>query len=131
MTTKNNFHREAIELGKRIKKLREANQLTHRQLAKDTGVSYGLISHVELGKTTLSFVTVGKLATALGCTTDYLIYGEQSPTQPQYVTLNVVKKLLEDIAKTTKKELEEKYIDQIKQLQKQLAKAKAKTTKTD
>ena len=57
-----------MEIGRRLRKLREARQLKLRQLAIRTGLSVSLISQIELGKSAASLSTLYKIVTALGVT---------------------------------------------------------------
>ena len=52
-------------VGKRLRAKRTKAQLTLKQLANRTGLSVGLISQIELGKSAASMSTLHKLATAL------------------------------------------------------------------
>ena len=52
-------------------------QLTQTVLAKQVGVSTPMITQIERGTKQASAPLIADLATALGCTTDHLIYGEQ------------------------------------------------------
>ena len=57
-----------MEIGQRLRKLRQARQLKLRQLAIRTGLSVSLISQIELGRTAASLSTLYKILTALGVT---------------------------------------------------------------
>ncbi len=57
-----------MEIGRRLRRLRQERQLNLRQLATRTGLSVSLISQIELGKTAASLSTLYKIVTALGVT---------------------------------------------------------------
>lgn len=62
-----------------LKKFREINEYTQKELAGLTGISYSLISKLETGERNLhkvKFGTIQALAEALGCTTDELLFDE-------------------------------------------------------
>jgi transcriptional regulator with XRE-family HTH domain len=60
-------------LGKNIRKIRTARNLSMRDLAERVGVSASFISQVEQGKTSPSIATLKKIAVELGTTIGYLI----------------------------------------------------------
>lgn len=62
-----------VELGEVIRKLRLQRNLTVRDLAEKTNLSYAYISQIENGKRTPTIETLDKLAKALGVTIQYLI----------------------------------------------------------
>jgi len=63
-----------MDLGDRIKRQREKRRLTQTELAERAGVNQALISRLE-SKISASTNTeaLKRLATALACTTDYLV----------------------------------------------------------
>ena len=65
--------------GKRVKALRQAQGITLRQLAADTGLSFGYLGKIEHGVHTPSNATVQKLSYALKTTPNELT---MSPEQP-------------------------------------------------
>lgn len=65
-------------LGERVKKLREAQGLTQRELAERIGTSSGLISFIERDKNKPSYEVIRRLSEVLGTSTDYLIYGKDA-----------------------------------------------------
>lgn len=62
-----------VELGEVVRKLRLQRNLTVRDLAEKTNLSYAYISQIENGKRTPTIETLDKLAKALGVTIQYLI----------------------------------------------------------
>ena len=69
-----------MNLGQRIRKRREALNLTQQELAKTLGVTPQHISVVEQGKRVPSLTFLAKLAEKLGTNTDYLISGKVAQT---------------------------------------------------
>lgn len=62
-------------LGERAKERRKLSKLTQIQLSKKVGVSSVTISQWESGDTSPKGKNLHKLAEALGCTPEYLLYG--------------------------------------------------------
>lgn len=65
------------DFAKRIRELREARNMTQKELAQRTGVSQVSIYMYESGETTPKAAIVGKLASALGVTCDEIINGKE------------------------------------------------------
>jgi transcriptional regulator with XRE-family HTH domain len=78
-----------MDIGQRLKKVREQKGLSLRQLSELSGVERGLISKLERGQRPQVSVHVAmRLARALGITLDYLagMYEEEeSPFEPAAV----------------------------------------------
>ncbi len=66
-----------MSLGQRIRKRRQALEITQRQLAEALGVTPQHISAVEQDKRTPSLPSLAKLAEELGVTVDYLVTGKE------------------------------------------------------
>ena len=67
------------ELGLRLSAARKEAGVGLRALARQLGVSPGLISMVENGKIAPSVSTLYAIATTLGLSFDYLFHGQESP----------------------------------------------------
>lgn len=65
--------------GERIRELREGKDISLRELAKTVGVSAPFLSDIEFGRRFPSEVALGRIATALGTTTEDL---SQYDTRP-------------------------------------------------
>jgi DNA-binding NtrC family response regulator len=57
-----------MEIGRRMRQMRQDRMLTLKQLAGRTGLSVSLISQIELAKSAASISTLYKIVTALGVT---------------------------------------------------------------
>lgn len=81
MTESNEKTDFKTNFGKRLRKLRlERNLPRMKDLADLIGVTQQSISYYESGDRLPDAITLTKLAAALGCTTDYLLFIEDAPT---------------------------------------------------
>jgi len=62
--------------GERVREERVKKDLTQAQLAEMVRVSSPMITQIERGTKQASAPLIGELAKVLGCTADYLIYGD-------------------------------------------------------
>ncbi len=69
------------EMGLRIAQRREILHISQTQLAEMCDVSPNTITSIETGKTGARFDTFRKLAIALRCSADYLMFGENQPSE--------------------------------------------------
>lgn len=75
-----------LELGQRVKELREALNLSRKDLAELLDISDYFLAEIELGRRGVSNVTLCKLADALCTTTDYLLRGIHGPSDIKSIT---------------------------------------------
>ena len=68
---------EAAAIGGRIRQVRQAKRLTLEQLAEAAETSVQFLSQVEKGEQSMTMVKFAHLATALGMSSDYLLYGRE------------------------------------------------------
>ena len=69
-------------LGEKIKKLREKNNMTQKQLSNKSGISVSYIQQLEYGKKeNPSIETLNKIASALGVTINRLVGNKKTKTQ--------------------------------------------------
>ena len=78
-------------IGRRIKKLRKAKNLSQTQLRDRTTISKTHMSHIETGTTKLSLPALIEIANALGVTTDQILSDNVE------ATTSVFRKDVEDI----------------------------------
>lgn len=74
------------QIGKRIKEIREQNNLSQAELAEATNLSVSYISHVENAKRKASLESVLRIVNALGITIDELLAGVQLHNPTAYQT---------------------------------------------
>lgn len=67
-----------MDFGENLKKIRTQRGLSQQDLANASDFSQVAVSKFESGKLNPEPKTIGKLAKALGVTTDRLIYGEEN-----------------------------------------------------
>ena len=106
-----------IELGKRIKSIREKVKLTQHDLYEKTGISTTQLSAYENGKKSIGLQTIAKIAKALGTTIDYIYYGsnEMKPISSSInkgeLIVNCVSALFDEgVIKALIREDENKYV---------------------
>lgn len=66
-----------LEIGKRLKDIREQKRISQKELAESMDILPTQYSKVENGKVVPSIQTIVKAATALNVTTDEIIFGVQ------------------------------------------------------
>ena len=74
-----NEHRE--EVGRRIKRLRQAQDMTVHDLAKKSSISAGYLSEVERGLSAVSIDKLKQIAEGLGINTEALLDDSQTDAQ--------------------------------------------------
>ena len=79
MATKNGIRHE---IGRRIKQLRLAKELTIQELAERAKMSAGYLSEVERARSALSAEKLAALARCLDTSVDYLLTGTGGPNEP-------------------------------------------------
>ncbi|MCD7716116.1 MAG: helix-turn-helix domain-containing protein [Lachnospiraceae bacterium] len=70
-----------LEIGQRIRLLREAHGYSREQLAEILNVSSRFCYDLELGNKGMSVDTLSDLAEALNISTDYLLFGSSSKSE--------------------------------------------------
>ncbi len=73
---------DLLETGMRIKKIRKKLGLTQDQLAEKAGISAHFVYEIERGQKTMSLYTLVDIASALGASTDYLLFGQTPDIAP-------------------------------------------------
>ena len=82
-------NRTRLEVGKRIKAIRQARGMTVQQLATAAGMSPGYLSEVERGLSAISFEKLVRIAEKLHVTTDFLNDGDGSPEESDSIRIPV------------------------------------------
>ena len=70
-----------IQIGDRIRTLREMNNYTREELAEKVDISTKFLYEIELGKKGFSAHTLSRLAKNLSVSCDYIMYGEDNRPQ--------------------------------------------------
>lgn len=84
---------ENIEIGLRIRNLREDAKLSREKLAELSFISTQFLSDIETGKKGMTVTTLKKICNALNVSTDYIVYGNND------VNLNSISKMMTDMDK--------------------------------
>ena len=79
-------HTDDLSIGNRIKQKRRNKGVTEAKMAEDLSTYIGKISRLETGKTEIKAGDLLLISRYLGCSIDYLVTGEETPT---YVKANV------------------------------------------
>ena len=74
-----------IEVGRRIRKVREDLNLTREQLAEASEMTPRFLTCVENGQSGVSLESLKKLSACLRVSTDYLLFGRKRGGMPQDV----------------------------------------------
>lgn len=75
---------DALEMGERIKKQRLLLGYSREKLAELTDITPRYCYDLELGLKHMSVTTLCKMSSALYLSTDYILFGEQTPTDLYY-----------------------------------------------
>lgn len=65
-----------IEIGKRIKSLREGSKLTQTKIAEYLSLDQSMIAKMEKGERNITSDVIEKLSALFCCTVDYILFGE-------------------------------------------------------
>lgn len=74
-----------VEMGLKIRILREEKRLTQMMLAELTGMTDWEISNIESGKVTPLFSSIYEIAKALNTSIDYLVSEGDDPDKEKYI----------------------------------------------
>ena len=77
-------------VGIRLKECRRKNHLTQEEFAELVEVSPHYIYEIERGLKAMSLHTLDKIVTALGVSTDYLLYDGKTPVKNESDQLSVI-----------------------------------------
>lgn len=87
-----------MEVGERIRALRERRDWTQKKLAEKVGINLSVFNRIEMGDRKIRTDELTKIADALGVTTDYLL-GTETETKKTYNDKETTIKLVEEQAK--------------------------------
>lgn len=65
-----------IEIGLRVRKLREGYRYTREELAENADISVAFLGKIESGEKGISAKTLAKLSGALRVSSDFILFGE-------------------------------------------------------
>lgn len=65
------------EIGLRVRRRRETLGYSREKLAETAGLAVSFLGSIELGKSDFSVSTLKKLCTALGVSSDFLLFGNE------------------------------------------------------
>ena len=74
-----------VEIGIRIKELRQVRNMTREELAEKSEISSKFLYEIELGKKGLSADTLVKIANTLSSSCDYIMTGEYRPGNEAFI----------------------------------------------
>ena len=67
-----------VNIGKRIRQIRESQNKTREQIAEAAEISPQFLFYIETGQKSMTAKTIVNLAKALNVTTDYILIGQYS-----------------------------------------------------
>ncbi len=67
---------DMVEIGKRIKKLREDADLTQTKVAEYLSLDQSMVAKMEKGERSISSDVIGKLSALFCCTEAYILFGD-------------------------------------------------------
>ena len=74
------------QIGRRVRDMREYQEMTREQLAEYADISVQFLSTIESGQKSMTTHTLYKMSKALNVTTDYLVTGEASSGGSDHIT---------------------------------------------
>ncbi len=77
------------EIGLRLRRLREARDLTRERLAEYADISVQFLADIETGRKGMTVQTLRKLALALHCSADAIVFGEPEEKDGKKVLLTL------------------------------------------
>ena len=95
-----------IEVGKRIRKIREYQHLTREKVSERADISIQFLSDIENGYKSMTVLTIINLAKALNVSTDYMLIGK-STSEEDTEQDEVIFNMLSNLSKEKKQLIEE------------------------
>lgn len=93
-----------LEIGKRIRTMREHKGYTRETLAEYADISVQFLADIETGRKSMTTHTLYKMSEALHVTTDYIIYGRTTTEHASQIVATL------ETLSTQEKELAEKLL---------------------
>ena len=89
-----------LEIGKRVREVREYQKLSRERLAEKADISTQFLSDIEMGRKSMTTSTLCNITAALAVSADYLLFGnaEEKETSPLPAMLRALDKEEQDIA---------------------------------
>ncbi|MBD3949899.1 helix-turn-helix transcriptional regulator [Aerococcaceae bacterium zg-1292] len=72
---------DLVEIGKRIKSLRNESKLTQNKIAEYLSLDQSMIAKMEKGERNITSDVVEKLSALFCCTVDYILFGDNQEQQ--------------------------------------------------
>ena len=95
-----------IEVGRRIREIREYQHFTREQLSEKANISIQFLSDIENGYKSMTVLTIINLAKALNISTDYLLLGKLSSNESNERD-KIIHNLLDSLPEEKKQSIEE------------------------
>lgn len=95
-----------IEVGRRIREIREYQHFTREQLSEKANISIQFLSDIENGYKSMTVLTIINLAKALNISTDYLLLGKSSSDESNKRD-KIISKMLASLPEEKKQSIEE------------------------
>ena len=95
-----------VEVGRRIREIREYQHFTREQLSEKANISIQFLSDIENGYKSMTVLTIINLAKALNISTDYLLLGK-STLDEKNENDKIIHNLLYSLPEEKKQSIEE------------------------
>lgn len=78
-----------LEIGGRIREIREYSHYTREYLAEKANISVQFLADIETGRKSMTVKTLKSLSLALNVSSDYLLFGSPNPSCPHVEASNL------------------------------------------
>lgn len=89
---KKNYTNEDIERGRRLKAVREMNNLTQEDLAGVLNVSVSMVKKLESGENNITLTGLKKLKDKLGVSSDFILFGDPNDNKHEAYSIKSASK---------------------------------------
>lgn len=76
-----------VEMGNRLREVRQVRKLTQEEAAEKCDITSSYYGNIERGNKKMSIETLGKISKGLGVPTDWLLFGDITESQEEFMTL--------------------------------------------